>query len=1079
MICAACNAPVEADDAFCRACGARQAPAGSRALSPAASAGERRQMTAMFYDMVGSTALSTQVDAEDLQIAMHAYQRRCADVVRNFGGTPQATMGDGGLVYFGYPIANEDDPLRAVSAGLALIAELPHLNRQIAELLPHFDHQFQMRIGVHTGNVVLGEVGSDLNEGRLATGEALNQAARIESAAPVDGVAVSDVTARRIQGVVDLRPLGQRDLKGIDHPVELFEVVRLRPGQSRFAVSTHAMSPLVGRGGLLQALEQHWHATAGGSGCTVVLRGDAGIGKSRAHHALRQQLTDTRHAWFQINGSSVMSQTAFHPIIQAIYEILEIAPGPDAAPVLAASLAAVGITDEATVELLAAFLDLVQPTDTSMSAEERRRLTIDAVCEWWLAIADTLPTVMVAEDLHWYDPSTLEVLNLVIQRAAGHPLLLIGTARPSFEISWPDEVTVIDVEPLSFEEVNQLVDRLAEGTELTELQRAHIAQRSDGVPLFAEELVHSLEGGNLAGAEIPDTLVDLLNARLDRLGPAKEVVQVASLIGREFSAALLGAVLPQIDGLDAILGQLVDGRFVDRRGVGARSVYLFRHALLQDAARESMLRRRRQAEHRRIAEVLRRDFGDMPEGRPEVIGHHLEHAGEVLGAVEQYLAAARSARRSAALEEAAGRYRHSITLIHTLPAGAERDGHEIALQLELAAVMGLMHAFSAPAVGEVYMRTVALCEQSGEKGDPYAEALHGLAQHHLSAARFDDAARVATVLLDHAREAGQPHPEVLAHRALSQVRFWTGRYTELWEHSARAMELYDPEAPVEQRFAMGIESGVIAMTYGAVGLWALGRPHEAAAMADRCVEHAKRQPDVYQQAYAQAYLSMLGIMLIDPERVERWALAAKSIAERHGFAPLEGLSRYTLAWAMAERGHPESFDMVVSGIGILAALGTGIGAPGCMAVVAEMYAKDGQFGEAAGYVAFGEAMADGTGQHFYTVELHRSAALAHLGLADAADDDEVRATELHAAEQRASAAIDLARAQSAASLELRAIQPMIELLCRRGDTEAARSLLADAVAKFPAESSGTELDRARAALRGAAELRPRLRFHEV
>ena len=222
--------------------------------------------------------------------------------------------------------------------------------------------------------------------------------------------------------------------------------------------------------------------------------------------------------------------------------------------------------------------------------------------------------------------------------------------------------------------------------------------------------------------------------------------------------------------------------------------------------------------------------------------------------------------------------------------------------------MGLMHAFSAPAVGEVYMRTVALCEQSGEKGDPYAEALHGLAQHHLSAARFDDAARVATVLLDHAREAGQPHPEVLAHRALSQVRFWTGRYTELWEHSARAMELYDPEAPVEQRFAMGIESGVIAMTYGAVGLWALGRPHEAAAMADRCVEHAKRQPDVYQQAYAQAYLSMLGIMLIDPERVERWALAAKSIAERHGFAPLEGLSRYTLAWAMAERGHPESYD---------------------------------------------------------------------------------------------------------------------------------------------------------------------------
>jgi hypothetical protein len=267
-----------------------------------------------------------------------------------------------------------------------------------------------------------------------------------------------------------------------------------------------------------------------------------------------------------------------------------------------------------------------------------------------------------------------------------------------------------------------------------------------------------------------------------------------------------------------------------------------------------MLRRRRQAEHRRIAEVLRRDFGDMPEGRPEVIGHHLEHAGEVLGAVEQYVAAARSARRSAALEEAAGRYRHSITLIHTLPAGAERDGHEIALQLELAAVMGLMHAFSAPAVGEVYMRTVALCEQSGEKGDPYAEALHGLAQHHLSAARFDDAARSPPCCsitpgrrvsrTRSARPSGAQPGEVLdrsLHRAVgAQARPWAVR----------------PGAPVEQRLRWA-SSGVIAMTYGAVGL-GVGQPHEAAAMADRCVSISGNPTCISRPT--QAYLSMLGIM---------------------------------------------------------------------------------------------------------------------------------------------------------------------------------------------------------------------------
>lgn len=1086
MHCRACNATVDTADAFCRSCGAsltadapvptEPAAAPAEAAVPATTTGERRQLTAMFYDLVGSTAMSVDADPEDLQAAMEEYLHHCGEVVRNFGGTPVRTMGDGGLVYFGYPIANEDDPLRAVSAGLAMLEELPELNRHIHEMLPDFGYELQMRIGVHTGPVVLGAAGSDLNEGRLAIGKALNQASRIESAAPVNGVAVSDVTARRVQGVVDLRSLGHRELKGLDRPVEVFEVLRLRPGQGRFTLGTHPLSPLVGREALLTELAQHWQSAAGGDGRMVVLRGDAGIGKSRAHHALRQQLNDTRHAWFTIHGSAVMGHTAFHPVIEAIYSILEIRPGPGALPVLLGSLAAVGITDPTTVELITVFLDLAQPTDASMSAEARRRLTLDAICDWWIAIADTLPTVMVAEDMHWFDPSTMELLHLVTRRAPGHPLLLIGTTRPGPEVHWHEGVRIIDIEPLTLIEVNQLVGQLAAGTDLSELQRAQIALRTDGVPLFAEELIASIVDGKINEAEIPDTLVDLLTARLDRLGPAKEVVQVASLLGREFSAELLAAVLPEVANLDGVLGELVDGRFVARRGVGGRSIYLFRHALLQDAAQESMLRRHRQAEHRRIAEVLQRDFADALEGRPEVVGHHLEHAGDALAAVQQYIIAARAARQRAALAEAAAHYRHSIELVTTLPESADRDRHELGLQLELAAVLGLSQAFSSPTVGEVYNRAVELCERAGETGDPYAEGLHGLTQHHLSSARFDAAADVATTLLEHALRSGDERAELLAHRALCQVRFWMGRYTDVQVHSDRALALYRHDAPPEARYAMGMESGVIAMTYGAVGCWALGRPHVATELADRCVAHAMAQPDVYQQAYAQAYLSMLGIMLNDPDRVERWALGAKAIAERHGFLPIEGLSRYTLAWAMAERGDPEAFDMVVHGIGILAGLGTGVGAPGCMAVVAEMYVKKGEYGEAAGYVAFGEAMAEPTGQHFYTVELHRSAALAHLGLADAAPDGDTRATELAAAEQRGWQAIELARQQGSPSLELRAIQPIVELYHRRGDAAAANELIAAVVAKFPADSTGHDIDRARAALDGRADLRPVLRF---
>ena len=1073
MNCSACHAPVDTNDAFCRSCGARVTSEPTAPVAPVPGA-ERRQLTAMFYDLVGSTAMSMTADPEDLQIAMQAYQHRCLEVVRNFGGTPTTTMGDGGLVYFGYPIANEDDPLRAVSAGLALLEELPELNRHIHEILPHFGHDLQMRIGVHTGAVVLGAVGSDLNDGRLAVGQALNQAARIESAAPVNGLAVSDVTARRVQGVVDLRSLGQRELKGLDHPVEVFEVRGLRPGQGRFTVGTHPLSPLVGRDTLLAELAQHWHAAAAGDGRTVVLRGEAGIGKSRAAYSLRQQLNDTRHAWFAIHGSAVMSHTAFHPVVDAIYAILNISPGPEALPVLTASLAAVGITDAATIELLSVFLELTTPADTSMSADERRRRTLDAICTWWIAIADTIPTVMVAEDLHWYDPSTMELLDLVTSRAQGHPLLLIGTTRPS-EQAWPDSVRIIDLEPLTLIEVSQLIEQLAAGTELTELQRAQIALRSDGVPLFAEELMHGISDGKITGAEIPDTLVDLLTARLDRLGTAKEVVQVASLLGRQFSAELLAAVLPDVPHLDDVLGELIDGRFVARRGVGDRSIYLFRHALLQDAAQESMLRRRRQAEHVRIAQVLQRDFADAPEGRHEVVGHHLEQAGEARAAVEQYLEAARSARRRAAITEATARYQHSIALVQALPETTDRHRLELVLQLELAAVLGLELGFMPAPVGNAYIRTVELCERSGETGDRYVEAQHGLAQHHLSAGRFDKAAEVATVLLNHAIEHGDERAELLAHRALCQIRFWTGRYTEVLAHAERVLVLYRPDDPADVRYSMGIESAVVAMTFGAVGHWALGRPHTAVEWAERCIARAMAEPDVYQQAYAQAYFSMLGIMLNDPERVEQWALGAKAIAERHGFRPLEGLSRYTLGWAMAERGHPQAFEMVKTGIGILAGAGA-IGAPGCMAVVAEMYAKKGEHVEATGYVAFGESMAEPTGQHFYTVELHRSAALVHLGLAEATTDPEATAAELAAAEQRAKQAIELARQQASPSLELRAIQPMIELLFRRGEPDAARGLLQEVVDKFPADSSGIDLDRAREALQGAAELRPQLRY---
>jgi len=1076
--CSSCGAAVGPDDGFCRSCGKRLAPA---PVSQSSSDGERRRLTAMFYDLVSSTELSTRVDPEDLQDVIAEYQHFCAEIARNYGGTPANTMGDGGLIYFGYPVANEDDPVRAVSAGLAIIDELPELNRRIRGLVPTFGPELQVRIGVHTGMVVVGEIGSDLGNGRLAVGQTLNEAARIEAMAPANGVAVSATTARRVRGVVELESLGEHELKGIAEPVELFTVLRLRPGQGRFSVSTHAQSPLVGRSGLVDELAERWTAASNGTGGAIVLRGEAGLGKTRTHNALRQRLAGQRHAWFEIQGSALQSNTPFHPVIQAIYQILEIEPGPDASAILERSLHRVGIVDPETVALISAFLELSEHEPDQISGEERRRRMIAAICEWWCAIGDEMPTVMVAEDLHWFDPSTIELLTALIERVEDHSLLLVGTTRPVFEVPWSEAVVVIDLEPLSIDEVNALVTSLTEGSDVTDLQRARIVMRSDGVPLFAEELTHGLLDGTFADrdGDVPETLVELLTAKMDRLGPAKEVIQVASLLGREFSAELLAAVVGDVDDLDAIMRTLVDQRFVSRRGVGGRSVYLFRHALLQDSARQSLLRRPRQRHHRRIADVLTTQLAGTPEASPELVGHHLEMAGDALGAIEQFVIAARDSRDEAALVEAAATYRHAIEILHTMEEGALRDDREIDLRLELASAVGLSQSFAAAEVGDAYSTAVDLCERIGIVDERYAEALHGLAQHHLSGVRFDEAHVRGSRLLDHAAASGESHVELMARRALSQSHFWPGRYSELWENASRALELYDRSAPIEERYALGIESGVIAMTYGAVALWALGRPQEATVMAEQCVQHALEQDDVYQACYAQAYLSMLGIMLLDVDRCERWARDAKRIAEENAFVPLEGLARYTLGWAMAERQEEHSFEMLMSGLGILSGLGTGTGAPGCMAVVAELHVKVGEIDEALGYVAFGEAMAAESGQHFYTVELHRSAALAHLANARAASDDVERAASLQQCEERSLLAIDQAREQHSPSLELRAIEPLIEVLLERGDDDDAVELLRGAIDKFPEGSVGYALDQARLRLAGEIRQSPILSFQSA
>ncbi len=1060
MNCGDCGRTVQTGDLFCPGCGAKLSTA-----PPRADEGERRQLTLLFYDLVGSTELSTRADPEDLQLVISRFQEMCSRIVRDVGGYPAKTMGDGGLAYFGYPVTHEDDPFRAVMAGQSIIDELAVLNDAIRAEMPSFTDRLQMRIGIHSGTVVIGSEGSDLGTARLAIGEALNIASRVESAAPANGVAVSEVTARRVQGVVDLTSLGPVSLKGIEDPLEIFVVERVRPGQSRFT-SVRSLGPFVGRDDEAQRLHEAWATARDGRAAMVLIRGDAGLGKSRLHSHLRHQLGGTRHAWFELFGSPVMSQSAFHPIVQVINQLLQLEDLSTAEQRerLESALTEAGLGDDHQVAAIAHLLRIDQDEGDAQPAEARRRATINAVCDWWLAIAQLLPTVIVAEDVHWFDPSTLEVLGELWRRADADSLLLIVTTRPGTDLDWDGEIELIELEPLPLEDAAALVDRLADHADLSPIVRAQIAARSDGVPLFAEELVQAAVSDGGGGGAVPETLRELMSARLDRLGPAKEVLQLAALLGREFPRDQLAAVAA-VDDLDATLDVLIEQNFIARRSAGERAAFLFRHALLQDAARDSMLRRRRESEHRRIASLLVERFSGTPDGRPEIIGHHFAEGAEPWLAAEQFQLAGREAVRRSALQEGAAHLTRSIEVLGELEPDPKRHRLELELHVQLGSALALSDGMRSPRATEVHERAVELCRVS-DPDSLYPNALNGVFQSRLTSAEFDAALEVGAELLRWAEESGQRTHQVAAHAALAQVHFWPGRYTECWVHASKAWELYDPTDPPEARQAVGIDSGVTALCFGAVGAWALGHIAESVEMADRCIDLASEQDDVYQLAFAQAYLSMHAVMLNDPSRCERLARGGQDLSTRHGFLPMAALSTYTLGWARAELGDPDGLDIARDGVNQLAGMGVGIGAPGCMAVLAEMCAKAGEVDEGFGYAGLGEAMAAESQQHFYTAEIHRSVALLHLELADRATGAEAESA-IEAAEAAARASIDVARAQRAPSLELRAVEPMVSVLERRGDRDAARSLLASTVAQFPESSRGIDLDRARAEIDSA------------
>jgi class 3 adenylate cyclase/predicted ATPase len=668
---------------------------------------ERRQVTVMFSDLVGSTALSARMDPEDLRALISAYQKCVAETVQRFGGFVAKYMGDGVLIYFGYPQAHEDDAERAVRAGLELVAA-------VSDLKTHAP--LQTRVGIATGLVVVGDlIGSGASQEQAIVGETPNLAARLQGVAEPNKVVLAEGTRKLLGSLFELEDLGPQELKGVTSAVRAWAALRPSSVESRFeALHASGVTELVGREEELELLLRRWSKARTSEGQVVMLSGEPGIGKSRLTAALLERVAAEPHTRLRYFCSPQHTDSALHPIISQMERAAGFAHDDTAQTRLDKldALLAQSFTASQDVALFAEMLSLPSngryPT-LELAPQQRRQKTLEALTTQLEALSRSNPVLMIFEDLHWIDPTSLEVLGRTVDRLRTFPVLLIVTYRPEFEPPWIGQphVTLLALNRLGEREIDDMIDRVTGNRPLLESIRQDIIERTDGIPLFVEEMTKAVleaEGEGEAqdtaasvpssALAVPASLHASLLARIDRLGPAREVAQIGAAVGREFSHALLGAVIPKPEAdLRSALDRLIDAGLLFRQGVPPHATYLFKHALVQDAAYGTLLREPRRALHARIAETLEGQFADIAESQPELLARHYTEAGLIEKAVSFWRTAGQRSLARSALLEGAQQIKRALDQIATLPATPDLRGEEIKLHVAFANALTLTGNF--------------------------------------------------------------------------------------------------------------------------------------------------------------------------------------------------------------------------------------------------------------------------------------------------------------------------------------------------------------------------------------------------
>ena len=1001
-----------------------------------ATSGERRHLTVLFCDLVGSTEIAALLDPEEWREVVSAYHGAVAEAITRYGGHVGKYLGDGVMAYFGWPTAHDNDAERAARAGLAILEAILKLNHDATR------PKLAARVGIDSGSVV---VGAGANQDVEVFGETPNIAARVQAAAAPNSVLITAATHRLLSGLFVVEERGAQELKGVANPVRLYRVERATGVRGRLATA-RGLTPFVGRAEELRLVLSRWERVREGEGQLVHIVGEAGIGKSRLVAEFHDHIRETPHIWLESAGEQFFENTPFHAITEMLSRWLELkgaANIDEQIDRIERALVSAGLKVAEVAPLITDLLHLPAgeryPTST-LTAEQKRRRLLTALSDWLLRAGTLQSLVMVVEDLHWLDPSTLEILQLLADQGATTPLLLLYTARPEFRAPWPMHMhhSQITLNRLSPRNVREMVALVASRKTLARESVEEVVERTGGVPLFVEELTRAvLESGSagITGREIPATLHDSLMARLDRLGSAKEVIQIGAVIGSEFSYELLQAVhLVADEDLQDAIRSATDAELVYVRGIPPDATYQFKHALIRDAAYEALLKSRRKELHRQVALTVEEKFPALKEARPELLARHWTEAGQNTQAISYWKLAGKRAAERSANAEAIGHLTKGLELLTSFSESSERSGLEWELQTTLGQALMATKGFAAPEVGRAFNRALALARDF-EQGIECFPALYGLFAFYVTRSELQTARELGNQLAKAVANSNDPDVLLGPHRALGQAFLQLGHPVDAREHLERGVALYTPAHHRTLALLYGRDPGVACLHYLAWALWLLGYPEQAELRNQEALGLARELQHPLSLAIALLFAGMLYRWRRDAKLAGNFAEEALKLSTKEGgFAQASAMSTALLGWAWSVQDQKQDgIELIRQGLAAYRATGGEGFRPMYLADLAEALENNGELTEALTAVREALTLANRTGERTYEAELHRlKGELTFLS----------SPSNLRESEFCYRTAIEVARKQSTRSWELRATTSLARLLAGQGRHDEAHSVLA-------------------------------------